>query len=131
MKYLFLTALALLAVACTKPQPSALIDQAELALANDDAEAARSCCDELSQMEGVTLTPSVLCRQALVYAQLADGNDELQDMAAATKCLDQALSISVDSVNEFYESIDIEQRAQLNLVKCLTQPSEDEIDLND
>lgn len=116
-------ALTFAMVACSDPAPVQLVEQAEIALANDDIEGARSCCKELSDMADASVTPSLLCRQALVYAQLAEHGDDLQDMAAAALCLEKAFALSPDSVADFYLSIDVECKAQLELVKALTTHS--------
>lgn len=123
-----LTTIAILALtlamgACAKSAPAQLVEQAEMALANDDIEGARACCNELSDMTDAAISPSLLCRQALVYAQLAENGDDSQDMAAAAQCLDKAFAISADSVADFYLSVDVECKAQLELVKALTSHS--------
>lgn len=106
--------------ACSRPDPSQLIDQAEEAMANNDTATARACCAELSDQALTSLTPSLLCRQALVYARLAENGDEMQDMASAAQCMQRALTISADSVSAFYRQLDVDCRAQLELVKAIT-----------
>ncbi len=110
----------LVAAGCSQPAPAQLIDQAELAIANNDAEGARACCNQIADMDEDDVTPGMLCRQALVYARLAERADNSQDMASAAQCLERALTMSADSVAEFYRSVDMDCRAQLELIKALT-----------
>lgn len=120
-------ALCLMATAaCGGRLPADALDSAEASIALGDTSMARKYCMELADTSAMALTPSQLCRQAIVYARLAEMADSPDDMGAAVECYERALRINVDSVNQFVSTLDVGELAYVSVIlsvaKALHQP---------
>lgn len=120
-------AAALLALAaCGSRDANHALADAEASIAMGDTAMARLYCSELADTSASTMTPSQLCRQAIVYARLSELADSPADMGAAVECYERALQINVDSVNDFVSKLDIGDLAYvaviLNVARALREP---------
>lgn len=117
---------ALALAACGARDANHALTDAETSIAMGDTAMARKYCAELSDSAASSLTPSQLCRQAIVYARLAEMADSPADMGAAVECYERALQINPDSVNDFVSKLDIGDMAYvsviLNVAKALHEP---------
>ncbi|MCC8114052.1 MAG: hypothetical protein LIP03_08695 [Bacteroidales bacterium] len=122
MKYYFIALICALGLcSCSEGTPNQLLDQAEAAVSDGDFNEARICCKALSDSTRYTLTPSQLCREAIIYAHISEWGDNPDDMAAATRCYDKALAESPDSVEAFAATLDVENLATLNMIHNVRQ----------
>lgn len=112
---------ALALCSCSDGTPSQILQQAEKAVTDGNFQEARLCCKSLDDSVRYHLTPSELCREAIIYAYLSEWEDNPNDMAAATKCYDKAMEISPDSVQAFASTLDIVSLATLNVIHNVGQ----------
>lgn len=94
--------------------PESVLRQAELSLQAFDFDEARALTQVLDS--SAAMTPSQLCREALIYSRLAEACDSPDDMNTALRCYDKALSENADSVRDFTESLDIDNRASFSML---------------
>lgn len=118
--------LAAAAAACSGRDAVHTLSDAETSIALGDTALARKYVGELADTSATALTPSMLCRQAIVYARLSEMADNPDDMGAAVECYERALQMSVDSVNEFVSTLDVGELAYVSVIlsvaKALHEP---------
>ncbi len=120
----FILIFAALMVGCSSQSPSDAISDAEASLASGDFKRARSVEHLISDSTSAQkLTPSELCRIALIYMHLAENNKAHfdEDVAVATECYLRAMNENADSVAAFSERMpvaDLPAMHTLNELAC-------------
>lgn len=110
--------LAALAASCTGSTSDDTIARAEAAVASGDYASAR-CIEPLASDSA--LTPSQLCRIALIYMHLSESDKQRydDDVTIATQCYMRALHISSDSVDNFWKSMPMSEMPAMNTLNEL------------
>lgn len=112
-----------------------VIDRAEHAIIQGDHTAAQRCADSLVLAENdmlSSLSPSQLCRLALVYKKLADNTITNEDVNTATalRIYKMAFTLSADSVIIFRRSLTLDDAAAFEVLSSLNDVAEKPVDLN-
>lgn len=97
------------------------LQQAENELNFGNVEQAASSCDLLADSTATTLSPTQLCRVAIMYAKISDLSEKQDYMASAAKCLDRAMEMDVDSIDHYIESLNIEDQSYVRVIREVTQ----------
>ncbi len=126
--YLFSIGAALALTACGKGDPEAVLLQAEAYVAEGNYDDALKFCNSLADTTKTHLTPSQLCRTAIIYGRISEQNDNPREMVSATECLQRATAINADSVTAFLNSATVDDKAMLYLIRnvnrAIIDPSE-------
>lgn len=101
-----LAAMALLFASSCSQKPDAAdldtaIDDAEVALADNDAAEAQTICNKLTTEDIDILTEEQLGRLAIIYMKLSEQINSDENVADAATCLRQAWKMSGDSLHAF------------------------------
>ncbi len=127
---------ASIAVSCGSRTVGAdVIDRAEHAMARGEHSAAQRCADSLVLAETdmlSALSPSQLCRLALIYKKLADNalTNEDVNTATALRIYKMAFSRSADSVIVFRRSLTLDDAAAFEVLSSLNAVADTPVDLN-
>ncbi|MCC8118713.1 MAG: hypothetical protein LIP09_08215 [Bacteroidales bacterium] len=128
LPYILTIGAALSLGACSHGDPEAVLRQAEAYVAEGNYDGARDYCKSLTDTTRVTLTPSQLCRTAIVYARISELDDAPREMVNATECLERAMNINADSVTAFTNQAEIDDKAMLYLIRnvnrAITDPND-------
>lgn len=112
--------------ACAGHDANQSLSNAEASIAAGDTAMARRYCFEMADTSSANLTPSQLCRQAIVYARLSELADNPADMGAAVECYERAVKMNPDSVADFVANLDLSDRAYISeiqsVVRALHEP---------
>ena len=128
MKYWFIAFITLLMASCATSHDEALARAEDCIDAGDYAQA-RSLCYNLSDSTAMSvMTPSMLCRQAIIYARLSEACDNPDDIAVAAECYALAMEISPDSVAAYEAALDLDGLRHMNLVRGIKQGHENPCD---
>lgn len=125
-----LIAAALIVGGCMLSDPEATLLQAESDLLEGDIEHAASSCDMLSDSANTDLSPTQLCRVALLYAKISEKVEDSDYMAAAAKCFDRAIGMSNDSIESYIESLNIEDQSYVRVIREVCRTLNDPIDVS-
>ena len=107
---------------CGSPTPTDAISDAEASVASGDFNRARVVQHLISDTTAMQkLTPSQLCRVALIYMHLAENQKTHfdEDVAVATECYMRALYINSDSVAAFRENMPVSELPAMNTLNEL------------
>ena len=129
MSLLFITTL-LIVGGCISADPESTLVQAENDLLEGDIEQAASSCDILSDSTNTDLSPTQLCRVALLYAKISEKIDQADYMAAAAKCFDRAVGMSNDSIESYIESLNIEDQSYVRVIREVSRTLNEPIDVS-
>lgn len=111
--------LTLLAPACSDNAADPLT-RAENAISDKDYELAQSIADSIISGKNFnTLRTSDLCRTALVFARLSEQREQDINMGAAALCMRRASELNIDSVELFIQSLDVNDRAAIDMPRKL------------
>ena len=123
--FIFLILCSLAIYACSTQTTGAdAINRAESAINAGEHTLAQQCADSLLHDHGdklSMLTPSQLCRLALVYKKLADNTLSSEDANTATalNLYKMAFSINADSVIVFRRSLTLDDAAAFEVLSSL------------
>lgn len=124
-RHIILTALVALALgACGHSGAGVRLDAAEVSLSRGDADDARRGVELLmNSADTASMTAEEMCRAALVYAALADDrvNGSETDAALAARCIATAMQLDPATVDSLMQALPVEQRAQLAMVRQLSE----------
>ena len=131
MKYWFIALITLMMASCST-SPDEALARAEDCLEAGDYAQARSLCYNLSDSIAMSvMTPSRLCRQAVIYARLSEACDNPDDMAIAAECYSRAMESSPDSVAAYVATLDLDGLAHMNMVREINQALENPCDYSE
>lgn len=121
---------AALAASCSGSAPDDTIARAEAAVASGDYASAR-CIEPLAS--DTTLTPSQLCRIALIYMHMSESDKQRydDDVTVATQCYMRALHISSDSVETFWQSMPMSELPAMNTLNELACAITSPVDISE
>lgn len=115
---------------CISADPESTLLQAENDLLEGDLEQAASSCDMLSDSAKTDLSPTQLCRVALLYAKISERIDQADYMAAAARCYDRAVGMSNDSIESYIESLNIEDQSYVRVIREVSRTLSEPIDVS-
>ncbi len=121
--YLVLPAAVFFAASCSGSNEVSPVDDAELAFENGDYPEAQEICDSLVlSPESADLSIDRLCRLSLLLIRLSEnyGNEE-SNIALAARSLQIADERYADSVDIFAESLPVEDRGRLSLLRAISE----------
>lgn len=114
-------------VSCAKPDPETIILQAQELVSQGNYDAAREFCRSLTDTAQMQLSPSQLCRTAILYVRISELDDSPREMVNATECLERATTLNPDSVTAFVEAADVDDKATISLIRnvnrAITDPA--------
>jgi len=125
-----------LATACGNSRSVAdEISAAELALVNDDADAARSLCNGiLSHMDKKPIAATQFAHLSILYMQLNERTDNPEDIGLAARCFREAFRIDADSASAYYSTLPVDQDKYAmtlsSIVHILDNPQEIPADID-
>lgn len=104
------------------PSANEAIHSARASLASDDFAGVRRALDPmLDNIDGSNLSVSQLCDMAIIYMKLSDLDDQTgHDAASALTCYRQAESISIDSIAEYFGSMNPDDAQYLFVLSSLS-----------
>lgn len=130
--FILTATLALIAGACsatTDDQIETELRTAEMAIARGDMKAARSVASHLSDGKKLTgLSSRQLGRLSLVYMQLADQEDQAENVSSAIGCYRKAFEVDSDSATEFYNNVAAEHTPRAMVLRALTHAQDNAAD---
>lgn len=114
---------------CISPDPESTLLQAENDLQYGDVESVVSSCDLLCDSANTSLSPTQLCRVALLYAKISEKMEDSDYMAAAAKCFDRAIGMSNDSIESYIESLNIEDQSYVRVIREVSRTLSAPVDM--
>lgn len=135
MKRLFPLALTLLASVMTACSGNTDVDEtlrtAEMAIARGDMTAATSVARTLTDSTSLSkLSPRQLGRLSIIYMQLADSVDNVENVAIATDAYRRAFNADSDSADEYYSSLNSDKLPYSMMLQALTGSQDNPADLD-
>lgn len=128
---ILMTITAMLSLSCcTYADPESTLLQAESDLQLGDLERAASSCDQLCDSAATELSPTQLCRVALIYAKISEKCEQADYMAAAAKCFDKAIGICNDSIESYIESLNIEDQSYVRVIREVSRTLNTPVDMS-
>lgn len=114
---------------CISADPESTLLQAENDLQYGDVESAVSSCDLLCDSANTSLSPTQLCRVALLYAKISEKIEDSDYMAAAAKCFDRAIGMSNDSIESYIESLNVEDQSYVRVIREVSRTLNTPVDM--
>ncbi len=133
MKKLFLILIAMLILmACSESVDTNKVSAIEQFIADKNYESAQDICDDIADDADLKeISINELCRLSLAYAKLAEKSKEDANMAMATKCYREALSMNADSVAIFFAEIPVDDVQFGEMLKALSGAIDTPCDISD
>lgn len=92
--------------------------QAESDLQLGNISDAVSGCDILTDSASTSaLSPTQMCRVAIIYAKISEVSNDRHYMVTATECLDKAANMSVGSLEMYIQALDIENQNVISSIR--------------
>lgn len=131
---IIISAASLLSGCGSRPVAADAILRAENAIYNGNMSTAQECADSLLAFNNEnpeTLTPSELCRLALIYKKLADNSLTYEDINTtnALKLYKKAFATNADSVIIYRRSLTLDDAAAFEVLSSLHAMADSPVDL--
>ena len=118
--------------ACSKSVDSNNVSAIERFITNKNYESAQNICDDIADNADLKeISINELCRLSLAYAKLAEKSKEDANMAMATKCYREALSMNADSVAAFFAEIPVDDVQFGEMLKAFSSAIDTPCDISD
>lgn len=133
MKKLFSILIAMLTLtACSESVDTNKVSAIEQFIDDKNYESAQDICDDIADNANLKeISINDLCRLSLAYAKLAEKSKEDANMAMATKCYREAVSINADSAAAFFAEIPVEDMQFSEMLKTLSGAIDSPCDISD
>lgn len=118
------------AASCAKVDAEETLQVAESDLLHGNIDGAVNSCRLLADSTETSLSPTQLCRVAIMYAKISDRTENQDYMASAAECYDRALEMdeSSDSLSQYIENLNVDDRSYVHVISEMAHAMNTPID---